>query len=199
MVRPRSRFLVTAALLAAAALGVHELRYVLAFGDAAGARLAAEGHAYLSWLSPVIGGLVALAAAALVHVVARGGDPTAPAPAPRRAGRLWLTCAAALALTYATQESLEGLLAAGHPEGWAAVLGHGGWLAFPLAAGFALPVALLLRGSASAVAAVTRRTFAPRIAGPLAPALVAPASPPVLRLGVLAVGGAGRAPPLVAR
>jgi hypothetical protein len=197
MVRPRSRFLVTAALLAAAALGVHELRYVLAFGDAAGTRLAAEGHAYLSWLSPVIGGLVALAAAALVHGVARGGDLMAPPP--RRAGRLWLTCAAALALTYATQESVEGLLAAGHPEGWAAVLGHGGWIAFPLAAGFALPVALLLRGGAAAVAAVTRRTVAPRIAGSLAPALVAPASPPVLRLGVLAVGGAGRAPPLVAR
>jgi hypothetical protein len=197
MLRSRSSLLATAALLAAAALGVHELRYLFAFGDAADGRLAAEGHAYLSWLSPLVGGLVALAAAGFVHVVARGGDP-APA-APVRLGRLWLVCAAALALTYVAQESLEGLLAGGHASGVTGILGHGGWIALVLAAGFAAPVTLLLRGRAAAVAAIARRTTAPRIARSLASKLLAPAPAAVPRLGVLAAGGAGRAPPLVAR
>jgi hypothetical protein len=196
MLPSRSSLPATAALLAAAALGVHELRYVLAFGDGAGGRLAAEGHAYLSWLSPLVGGLVALAAAGFVHAVAGGRGALR---APVRLGRLWLACAAALALTYVAQESLEGLVAAGHPSGVTGVLGHGGWIALALAAGFAAPVALLVRGGAAAIGAVARRTAAPRIARSLAPVLVSPALVPVPRLGVLAVGGAGRAPPLVAR
>jgi hypothetical protein len=196
MLRSRSSLPATAALLAAAALGVHELRYVLAFGDGAGGRMAAEGHAYLSWLSPVVGGLVALAAAGFVHAVAGGGGAVR---AQVRLVRLWLVCAAALAVTYIAQESLEGLLAAGHPSGVAGVLGHGGWIALALAAGFAAPVALLVRGGAAAIGAVARRTAAPLIGRFLAPALVAPAPAPVPRLGVLATGGAGRAPPVVAR
>jgi hypothetical protein len=197
MARSRPSLLATAPLVAAAALVVHELRYLLAFGDGTGARLAAEGHAYLSWTAPLVGGLVALLAGGVVHAVARGERRDEPAPV--RIRRVWLICAGALAATYVAQESLEGLLAAGHPSGVAGVLGHGGWTALPLSAAVAFPVALLLRGGTAAIAAVARRTASPRIAVGPARVLVAPAPVRVPRLGVLAAGGAGRAPPLVAR
>jgi len=42
------------ALLPLSALGVHQLRYELAFGGDAGHELAAEGHAYLTSLTPLL-------------------------------------------------------------------------------------------------------------------------------------------------
>jgi hypothetical protein len=52
-----------AALLAAGALAVHELRYALAYGEHAGREASAQGHAYLTLLMPVVV-LAALFAAA---------------------------------------------------------------------------------------------------------------------------------------
>ena len=41
-----------AALMPAAALAVHQLRYALAFGDGAPQALSAQGHAYLTSIAP---------------------------------------------------------------------------------------------------------------------------------------------------
>jgi hypothetical protein len=187
----------TAALLAAGALGVHELRYAVAFGDHAHARLAAEGHAYLGWLSPLVVGLVALAAGALVHALARGGGRHATTPP--RIGLLWAASTSALAFAYVTQEGLEGALAAGHPGGLTGIFGHGGWTAFLLAGAIGLIVALAVRGDDDVLAAATRLSNAPRLPRPPSGGVVTPAATPYPHLDVLAGGGAARAPPLVAR
>jgi uncharacterized membrane protein YidH (DUF202 family) len=101
-----------AALLYVAELAVHQLRYRLAYGHHAGHELAAQGHAYLSWATLLAALLLAAAGGELVAQLAR---------AERRREhrrRRWLICwaaaSAALLIAYACQESLEGLLAAGH-------------------------------------------------------------------------------------
>lgn len=194
MPRAGSRLRCTA-LLFAAALGLHELRYLLAFGSHADGELARQGHGYLSWLAPLAAALVVLAAARLVCALAA----RAPAAAPRRGlGWTWAACALVLLVAFCAQETLEGLLAPGHPGGVAGVLGHGGWLAVPLAGVLAGPVALALRtahdavGSGLGPVAAVRPTVAPLAV------LVAPASPAPTRLPVLATGAAGRAPPRLA-
>ena len=60
-----------AALLPLAALGVHDLRYRLAYGGDAGHELARQGHAYLGIAKPLVGVLCALVAAELVARLAR--------------------------------------------------------------------------------------------------------------------------------
>ena len=60
-----------AALLPLAALGVHDLRYRLAYGGDAGHELARQGHAYLGIAKPLVGVLCALAAAEAVARLAR--------------------------------------------------------------------------------------------------------------------------------
>jgi hypothetical protein len=136
-----------AALLAAGALAVHELRYALAYGDQAGHEAAAQGHAYLTVLLPVVV-LAALFAAA--HVLLRFAGGPASTSRGRRFTRLWLGCTVALVAAYCGQELIEGWLAAGHPAGVAGVLEHGGWIALvcaPLVGGL---VALAVRGAAAA-------------------------------------------------
>jgi hypothetical protein len=159
-----------AALLAAGALAVHELRYALAYGDHAGREASTQGHAYLTVLVPVVV-LAALFAAAQALLRFAGG----PASPDRRLRftRLWLGCTLALAAAYCGQELIEGWLAAGHPTGVAGVLEHGGWIALvcaPLVGGL---VALAVRGAvaateprASASAWRPRPAAAPAIASP---------------------------------
>lgn len=190
MPRAGSRLRVTALLLAAA-LGLHELRYLLAFGAHADTALAQQGHAYLGWVAPLVAAVVVLAGASLVHALAR----RRPAPAGRRGLRwTWLAYAAILLVTFTAQESLEGLLAHGHPGGVAAVLGNGGWIAVPLAAVLGGLVALALRTADEAVCAAPL-LGAPRATVAPLPVLLAPAAVARMRLPVLAAGGAGRAPP----
>jgi hypothetical protein len=123
-----------AALLSLGALAVHELRYLLAYGDRAGEALAQQGHGYLSDLG---GALIGLALATLLATLfARAlASPARGRRASRRAGftRLAGLYALALASIFCVQELAEGALTTGHPEGVAAVLAHGGWLAVPLA------------------------------------------------------------------
>src|SRR5205823_1332219 len=59
-------------------------------------------------------------------------------------GAVWLTAWLGLLAIYATQETLEGLLATGHPGGAGGVVGHGGWWAIPAAAAVAAVVTVLL-------------------------------------------------------
>jgi hypothetical protein len=192
----RSRsVLITAALLLAGALGVHELRYLLAFGGGAESALAHDGHGYLMLLMPLLATLSALGlAAGLVHAAA--------APAVRSAtlvrfGRLWPAASAALLAIYVGQELLEGLLAPGHPSGWAGAFGSGGWVAVPLAFAFGAVVALALRVARAVRAAPPLRIAAVRLELPTAPAHAA--APPLAprRSGrLLAEHLAGRAPPV---
>jgi hypothetical protein len=165
-----------AALLAAGALAVHELRYALAYGDHAGREASAQGHAYLTVLLPVVV-LAALFAAA--HALLRFAGGPASDSRGRRFTRLWLGCTAALVAAYCGQELIEGWLAAGHPAGVAGVLEHGGWIALvcaPLVGGL---VALAVRGAGTATEPRARvTTWGPRPATTPAAASSAPAFQP---------------------
>lgn len=175
----------TAALLGMGALAVHQLRYLIAHGDGAGAALAREGHAYLGALAPAVAMLAGVAALdfLLALAVRRRGNT---------GSYRWVAVTACLMAVYVGQESIEGLLAAGHPVGLAAVLGNGGWVALPLACAIGLGITLLLRGADLVLAAAGRR--------PQPPARRAPgarhSSPPVLWVSApLARNLAGRGPP----
>lgn len=139
-----------AALMPAAALGVHQLRYELAYGADAPRALAQQGHAYLSSLTPWIVLLAALGLGASLGALAqRWGRGSAAAGARRAAGvRVWLLASAALVAIFCGQELLEGLFAGGHAAGVAAVLGGGGWWALPAALLIGGLLALALRAGA---------------------------------------------------
>ncbi len=177
----------------AAALAVHQLRYWLAYGPRADAELAAQGHSYLHSLVPwtifalATGGGLFLRriAGALGAGRAHGRSHVPPAV-------LWLGTWVALLAIYAIQESLEALLATGHPGGAGGVVGHGGWWAVPAAAVVAaLVAALLVAGRVLVLAAAdARRVRYPRFARIVVPEGALPA---VVR--PLGRSAAGRAPP----
>jgi hypothetical protein len=158
-------------LIALGALGVHDLRYLIAYHGHAGRELAMQGHGYLALATPVIAGLVVLAAAAFASRLAgaytRGeGEPGAAPPL----RRLWAFASALLVLVFSCQEWIEGQLATGHPAGVAAVFGHGGWIAIPLAIAIGLLIALLLRGAQAAIAiAASRDCPLPAVRSPRLP------------------------------
>lgn len=149
-----------ATVLALGAFALHQLRYLIAFGGSSSAELAREGHGYMADALPV---LAVFALSALLATLIRGrfGSELPGAPLVRRSA----TFALALLAIYLTQESLEGLLAAGHPGGIAAVLAGGGWLAVPLAVllgGLAAVLVRALEGIEAAVAALKPRRLLPR-------------------------------------
>jgi hypothetical protein len=150
------------ALIAVGALGVHDLRYVLAYHGHASQELALQGHGYLRFATPLVAGLLVLAAAAFAARLMRayaGADGGSPRPLPSTS-RMWAFAAALLICVYSTQEWLEGLLAEGHPGGIGAPFSHGGWLALPLALAIGLLIALALRGAAAAIAVAAARGHA---------------------------------------
>src|SRR5205085_638323 len=102
-----------AALIAAGALAVHELRYLLAYGDGSGRAAAAQGHAYVASVTTIVAALLVVAMATFIARLARGVayGGGRPAPATRR---LWVGATAAMLLIFALQESVEGLLAPAH-------------------------------------------------------------------------------------
>jgi hypothetical protein len=184
----------SAALIALAALAVHQLRYLFAYGPDTGRQLSEQGHAYLLQALPLlIGFAVATLAAGLVRVALRGrpgGAPIAALPS-----RLALY-AGAIAAVFVAQETLEGAVFAGHASGVTAVLGSGGWIAFPLASIFAVLCAALDGGLArleqlvSAVGEASARPRAPRRLDPAPAGLTVP-----LASAPLAFGLARRPPP----
>src|SRR3954468_21430731 len=111
------------ALLAAGALGLHQLRYSLAYAGDAGPALRAQGHAYLGPLTAAVVGALILALALGLRRLAAGR----PAGGSGSLAGLWLAASGALLAVYAVQESIEGALAPGHPSGIAALTAHAGW------------------------------------------------------------------------
>ena len=180
-----------AALLGVGALAVHELRYLVGYGDQAGRMLAAHGHSYLAIATTLAVLLLLTALAGFVARVARGGGGRT---AGGRTRRLAPAAAGALFLIYSAQEFLEGLVASGHPGGFAGMYGNGGWTAVLFAAVFGLIVALLLRGADTVLARIAahRRRELPRRAPTV---LVRPALRAVAKPLGISRNLAGRAPP----
>ena len=135
----------SAALIALAALGVHQLRYLIAYGGGAHAELASQGHDYLFGALPILAGFaIATIAAGLL----RAALTSSPAPALASTRARAVIYAAAIFAVFVVQETTEGVLFAGHASGLAAVLSGGGWLAVPLALAFGSLCALLDGGLA---------------------------------------------------
>ncbi len=181
-------------LVAAGALAVHELRYLV---GSQGTTAEVAGHGYLPLAGLGAALLLAAAVAQLVALVTRARVTGRGEPAALGFGQAWLIASASIAGVFIAQELFEGLLASGRPGGLSTVFGSGGWVAIPAAAGIGALVALALVGARAVVAAAARAaTRSVRRTGPRS-------SPRPLARGhrqvasVLAAHLAGRAPPLV--
>lgn len=177
---------------------VHQLRYALAFGSDASRELADQGHSYLHELTPWIMLAVALGAGGLTARVARAWrSGQADHPLGRGLPGLWGLASVALFSMYVGQEFLEGLLATGHPQGLAGILGEGGMWALPAAIAVGAVLALVVRGSRLLVARVAarRRRRRPGVDAGGSVSVARPAVVALVRLAPLASAGAGRAPP----
>jgi hypothetical protein len=205
LLSPRLR---AAALMPAAVLTVHQLRFVFAFGGESGEELEKEGHQYLSALAAPIAMSAAIVVGlffARLAVAWRVGEPGVASSRPSRhlapGGflRLALLIGASLLVLYSCQELLEGMLSNGHPEGFDGVFGDGGWWAVPLSFACGAVVAAALRGASAAIHWAAGRHARPRtLHGRPAPA------PRPRRLALprpmpLAGAAAGRAPPFALR
>jgi hypothetical protein len=191
------RSLLRAALVPAAALLVHQLRFVLAFGSGASAELARQGHSYLHSLVPWIVLLIGVTVGGFLWALGRAlqGQRSVPRYTLSLAA-LWLVCAVSLVGIYVAQEFLEGLFATGHPAGLAGIFGYGGWWSIPAAVCVALVLAALLHGARWVLDEVAerRRRVVP-VARPRPARLPRPrvAWPPLR--SPLADGWSGRGPP----
>jgi hypothetical protein len=181
----------TSALIALGAFAVHQLRYLAGYGDGAGAALGSQGHAYLLAVLPV---LVVIAVSSVLGALIAVVFSSRPGAPPRAPG--WAFCAAALLLVFGIQETAEGLMSSGHPGGPAALVGHGGWLAAPIAIVVGRVISLLL----AALDTVERNLIeAPSYRAPRVPAATgSPRAPRTRPLAseALAFGFARRPPPL---
>ena len=182
----------TAALVALGALIVHQLRYFAAYGGDAGTALAAQGHGYLGQVTPLI---LALALAAVAGCLMRAAL-TGRAGESRGRSAAGAVYAGAIFATFAAQETVEGLLFAGHLDGVSAVFGGGGWLAVPLALVLGLGAAVLDAGlgrleSTLAALAPPRKQGRRRSSPALRPQAVF-----LPRISPLALGSARRPPPV---
>jgi hypothetical protein len=185
------------ALLGAGSIIVHELRYVLAYGDGAGAALAEQGHSYLPFVEALVALLAGLALVRFGLSLARAVGGVAPPSAPPTFGRTWLGTTVALVAVYTLQEGFEGAFAPGHPSGLIGIFGHGGWTTILLSLAVGAVIAGLLVMAKRAIELVVARAAAwrpPRVTACLSWTL--PATPRGSSLGVLARNLAGRAPPV---
>jgi hypothetical protein len=142
-----------AALMGAATFAVHQLRFALSAGGGSGAAQSFGGHGYLVPLGPLLAGLLVLAFAVALACLARGAHERMP-----RFKRLWAGATASLFTVYCTQELIEGMLTSGHPAGLDRVVGHGGWVALPVAVVMGLAIALIMRGAAAASTLIAARS-----------------------------------------
>ena len=185
------------AVVPAAALVVHQLRFQLAYGGHAGAVLARQGHAYLHSLAPWI--VLALGVAGGLFLWALGralrGNRTPTRYAVSFTG-LWLVCSITLVGIYAGQELLEGFFATGHPAGLVGVFSYGGWWSIPVALCIGLVLAAIFHGARWTLDEVAK-WHARRVPAHKRPTAGAPRWRDVAlpRLAPLATGASGRGPP----
>jgi len=191
------RSLARVALVPPAALAVHQLRYLLAFGGNAGVELSRQGHSYLHSVVPWIVLVIGVGIGAFLWALGRalGGRLSVPRYTLSLAA-LWLVCSVCLVVIYVTQESLEGVFATGHPGGIAGVFGSGGWWSIPAALCVGLVLAAVFHGASWVLREVARRCAGnrPDPARVAAPRQRLPVSL-ALRPSPLAGCAAGRAPP----
>jgi hypothetical protein len=150
------------AFLAFGSLVLHQARYVAAHGGQAGEALARDGHAHMS-LALVTTLSIGMALSVIALVVAGFARPrNSNARAPRIGP---FTCALFILAAFCSQELAEGALSASHPDGLAAVFGHGGAIVFPLAVVLGFLVSLLVHGLGvaefRAAGSLTRRQLMP--------------------------------------
>lgn len=143
-----SRLAARAGLVPVAAFAVHQLRYLLTYGNGAGAELTDTGHSYLHSVVPWIMLLVGISVGAFLRSLGRAAAGKRVASGQGLSFLLlWLVCAGCLLAIYCTQEFLEGLFATGHPTGIEGIFGFGGWWAIPSAAGVGLVLSTILHGA----------------------------------------------------
>ena len=113
------RSLVRAALVPAAALLVHQLRFLLAFGGGAGAELARQGHSYLHSLVPWIVLLLGVAVGGFLWALGRalGGQRSVPRYTLSLAA-LWLVCTVCLVAIYVARSFSRVCSRPAIPAGW---------------------------------------------------------------------------------
>src|SRR4051794_9136523 len=140
-----------AALLIGGAFAVHQLRFVLSYGDGAGRVLSEAGHEYLPFAGAAAAVLLLMAAALFARSLAHARSGRMPEARSVAFGRLWIENAIALMVIYVAQEGFEGVFTPGHPI-WA----HGGWTVVPLAIAVGGLVALLVTGAEKALVAAAR-------------------------------------------
>ncbi|HEV3056291.1 MAG TPA: hypothetical protein VGX45_16635 [Solirubrobacteraceae bacterium] len=184
-------------LLPVAAVAVHQLRYMLAYGWNDGTVLRASGHSYLHSVAPWLVLPLALAAGVFLRAVgtALSGQRSVSRYAISLTG-LWLLCSAALVAIFCCQELLEGVFATGHLGGLAGIFGYGGWWAIPAALCVGLVLAAVLHGAEWVVNEIAERCA--RARPPLVARRIQVARPCDLltaRLAPLAYGWSGRGPP----
>jgi hypothetical protein len=189
-----------AALMPAAILAVHQLRFQLAFGAHTDQKLSSEGHEYLGVLAPLAAMLLAIGVglflASLARAWVRGGELGQSHRRGMSFSKLWALAAVSLLAIYCGQEFFEGLLASGHPDGLVGIFGEGGLWAIPLSVLLGGLVALSLRIADAAVEwASTQRPECSRRSHSR-PAWQRPSDFIALRRPPLADAAAGRAPPL---
>lgn len=180
-----------------AAFAVHQLRFYLAYGSAAGAVLQRTGHSYLHSVVPWIVMLVALAAGGFLWALGRAvaGQQSLPRFTVSFAG-LWVVCSASLVAIFASQEFLEGVFATGHPAGLVGIFGFGGWWSIPAAVCVGLVLAALFHGARWVLEAAAQRFERTRFTPPMRVASTRrPSAVVVARLAPLAEGFSGRGPP----
>jgi hypothetical protein len=184
------------ALMPAGAFAVHELRYLLAYGPHASFVLQRQGHAYLHSFVPWIVLSLGLALGGFARRIGRAwaGEHSLSRYSMSLLA-LWLVCSASLLTLYAGQESLEGLLVSGHPVGWAAIFGYGGWWAIPAALCVGLVLAAAYHGARWVLHTVARRARRRPAIARRAPVLHFMISVSRPRLAAVAGGWSGRGPP----
>jgi len=193
------RCLVRAALVPAAALLVHQLRFVLAYGGGAGAQLSRQGHSYLHSVVPWIVLLIGVAVGGFLWALGRAmhGQRSVPRYTLSLAV-LWVVCSVLLVAIYVAQEFLEGLFVAGHPAGLVGIFGYGGWWSIPAAVCVGLVLAAVLHGARWVLDEVAqRRITAPVDSAPHPARQPSPRDACLPRLSPLAGGWSGRGPPCV--
>jgi hypothetical protein len=140
-VRTPPSVLRSAAVLALAALCVHQLAYLLSFGAHTGPVLEGRGHEYLSILGPVLAAVAVFGIAATVVSAARR------AREPKRAGdRSWLAWAALLLAVFTVQEAAESLVRTGSLAGLVSLAQTSGTAAVLAAVAVGRLVGLALSG-----------------------------------------------------